>query len=596
MTAKELIDARPETVGALITFSSNPDTISVPTYQRPYQWDTSRVLDLMKLSDPDSREFGFIGTMVFVRNKEQRLEVVDGQQRLITIILILCAFRDFLTELTQRSTDKPVADMLDAMRMDIQSDSLLVSKIYSSVEAKPRITFSRTTYGVFENIYLRGLDGFEVDDDVERQESNAFAKNYENVKRYLQDKYNHVPTRNMVILLDARLNKLKGLVVNAIYIGRQEFAGEVFESINGTGVNLKLSELVKNYIFRNLGESAVETKWAEITKNCDQKNELVENIIKYDWQSRFDITDDFEIFRSIRTNTPDVEQYFDRLVRLSKILSFYFHPSTERFKVLKLKDNSNDKNHIIKQASVLRMLGVKQFLRLIFALDGLRDHMDIKQYARLLDALVNFQVRAKIAAVPTNSIDSLYSSLAKTLVRLRSDIESGQIPQAKARERLTTELFDSLPTSLKKLSPDVEFIDAFARLERPRTKKDLFKYVLGKIENHLQRTELIIDTLDNQTTLEEIYPQHPALGWSKSDCLPDDIYKIGNATILRGRDNRLASNATIEEKVDVYRQSKLRINEDLVKSLGEPPLTWSTDAIKGRGSQLAEIAGSIWTL
>ncbi|MGH7241718.1 MAG: DUF262 domain-containing protein [Candidatus Saccharimonadales bacterium] len=96
MSAKDTLDARPETIGALITFSSAPRTIRIPIYQRSYQWDESKALDLLRLSDPDTNEFGFIGTMVFVQKANQGLDVVDGQQRLLSVIIILCALRDFI--------------------------------------------------------------------------------------------------------------------------------------------------------------------------------------------------------------------------------------------------------------------------------------------------------------------------------------------------------------------------------------------------------------------------------------------------------------------------------------------------------------------
>lgn len=595
MATKDLIDARPETISSLVTFSSNPSPIIIPTYQRPYQWDTSRAIDILKLSDPDSKDFGFIGTMVFVRNNDDHLEVVDGQQRLITIILTLCAFRDFLDERSTSIKDDTVAEQLREMARDIQKDHLVVSRSYSSVEAKPRLEFKRNTYDTFKNHYLLNNKKFKPDDDIYKQELATLDKNYAAAKKYFNEKYEGANERNIVPLLNRRFTKLLELVVNAIYISQPNLAGEVFESINGTGVNLKLSELVKNYIFRNIDSESIEQDWELISHNCDLKNPYIENLIKYDWQSRYDITDDFEIFRSIRTHTDDTKAYFAKIVRLSKIMSFYLHPEENNFKHLKLVDNSNDKNHIIRYASILRTLQVKQFLRVIFALDGLREYIDIRQYTKLLELLTNFQVRAKVANVGTNGIDSLYSKYAQAFMRIASDVASGSIPKNKIRDRVTSLLFDEMHGSMKKLSPDYDFVDAFSRLERPKSNKDIFKYLLAEIEYRLQKNELVVDVRNNHITLEEIYPQTPSEEWSSAECKVTDTYKIGNATILTGRDNRVASNNTISDKVLIYKTSNLKLNKQLVDLIGASP-SWSSAKIESRGRVLAEYAKEIWKL
>src|SRR5690606_31804737 len=129
-------------------------------------------------------------------------------------------------------------------------------------------------------------------------------------------------------------------------------------------------------------------------------------IIKYDWQNRVDETKDFEIFRSIKSSTrQNVGAYLERLFRISQIFNFYLHPNVENFSKLKLVDNQNDKNHIIKFALTLRILNVKEFLRLIIAVDTLKELISIRDYNKMLKNIQNFQVRAKIAGVATNQIN-----------------------------------------------------------------------------------------------------------------------------------------------------------------------------------------------
>ena len=596
MSAKETIDARPESVGALITFSSTPHTILVPIYQRFYQWDQSKVLDILKLSDPDSRDFGFIGTMVFVQNKGQSLEVVDGQQRLISIVLILCALRDFINEYIEGCDDPDTAQKLEDMSRDIQKENLLVSKSYSEATDNPRIIFHRASYDVFKERYLIGNLDFVPEEIRSRNELNNFSNNYEKAKEYLRNKYGH-RKKEITPLLNKRLEKLKNLVVNAIYITNPLYAGEVFESINGTGITLKLSELVKNYIFRSVSIASAQNKWEQIEANCDNKSILIENIIKYDWQNRYEETEDFEIFRSIKSNVSDVDKYLDRLVRISKIFSFYLHPNTENFAYLKLDDNRNDKNHIIKLASTLRIINVKQFLRLIIALDVVREHVNINDYHKLLKNIHNFQIRAKVANIGTNEIDRLYSKYGRKLQRISDDMSENLISKKEAPIVIRKLLFSSLPSELIKISTDEAFATGFVNLSRSKsTGKDFFKYLLSNIENHLQKRELIIDIKDNQITLEEIYPQEPAEGWGLTDLGIEDIYKFGNATILKGKDNGAGSNKVIGEKYPIYENSNLLLNKNVVRIVSANNREWNKDTILQRSHELSRSAMEIWKL
>ena len=74
--------------------------LQVPPFQRSYSWDRSNVeeylSDLASAREKDSAYF--MGTVVFAQDKEDpdRQQVVDGQQRLATTAVLLCAVRDRL--------------------------------------------------------------------------------------------------------------------------------------------------------------------------------------------------------------------------------------------------------------------------------------------------------------------------------------------------------------------------------------------------------------------------------------------------------------------------------------------------------------------
>src|SRR3989338_2051006 len=72
----------------------------IPRYQRPYSWTTDEVSDLW--NDLIEEESAFLGSFVFnyeKYNEEEFVEVIDGQQRLITLTILMAVLRDIYKEL-----------------------------------------------------------------------------------------------------------------------------------------------------------------------------------------------------------------------------------------------------------------------------------------------------------------------------------------------------------------------------------------------------------------------------------------------------------------------------------------------------------------
>jgi uncharacterized protein with ParB-like and HNH nuclease domain len=72
--------------------------LSVPIYQRAYAWTDEQVTELLKdLSDAiitRSEEY-FLGTVVLTKGQAGRQMVIDGQQRLVTVTILIAAIKDY---------------------------------------------------------------------------------------------------------------------------------------------------------------------------------------------------------------------------------------------------------------------------------------------------------------------------------------------------------------------------------------------------------------------------------------------------------------------------------------------------------------------
>lgn len=82
----------------------------IPRYQRPYSWSADEVVDFWNdIKQPEAS--CFIGSFVFnLENlkKENLIEIIDGQQRILTITIFMAAIRDILREMGEMDNAKRI--------------------------------------------------------------------------------------------------------------------------------------------------------------------------------------------------------------------------------------------------------------------------------------------------------------------------------------------------------------------------------------------------------------------------------------------------------------------------------------------------------
>jgi uncharacterized protein with ParB-like and HNH nuclease domain len=68
----------------------------IPRYQRPYSWTEDEITELWNDINDEENSY-FLGSFIFnheTLDKEGFIEIVDGQQRILTITTFIAAIRD----------------------------------------------------------------------------------------------------------------------------------------------------------------------------------------------------------------------------------------------------------------------------------------------------------------------------------------------------------------------------------------------------------------------------------------------------------------------------------------------------------------------
>ncbi|MDQ4212657.1 DUF262 domain-containing protein [Microbacterium capsulatum] len=218
-------------VSTIEWLSKDSTTIVVPVYQRQYRWDIGGceqlLTDIRAVADEDDAHRHFIGSILSAEDVALRdvdsadadLVLIDGQQRLTTLMLLIAALHHSV-----RESDPAFAAELH--RVLVRADDPDRTKL------RPHDAWAH----LFESVVLDRRGGEEresrFDDNYAFFRSQVHADEAPRIWRGLQ-RLEHVS-----ITLDADAN-----------------AQQIFESLNSTGEPLRDHELIHNYVLMGLSHS-----------------------------------------------------------------------------------------------------------------------------------------------------------------------------------------------------------------------------------------------------------------------------------------------------------------------------------------------------
>ena len=259
-----------KTINALFRL---PVQYEIPIYQRRYVWneDNWRPLwnDVLNNVEDKSRHH-FTGAIVtrHIENRPiEKYEIIDGQQRLTTFQIILCAFKhlcesgdyedqDQLAQRADRHIRNPKS-AVDGGKEKIEGDSVkrLVYKLipteYDSGAFRTLVKLEKgETVGMIEEtihiikrayVYFKG----KIEEDANG--------NYERMKE----------------LLNSFINRFEVAEIN---LGQEDQSQEIFLSINATGRQLSEFDYLRNYIFLRTREkekrdALYDEHWSKFEKD-----------------------------------------------------------------------------------------------------------------------------------------------------------------------------------------------------------------------------------------------------------------------------------------------------------------------------------------
>lgn len=530
---------------------TNKVLFRIPVYQRNYDWSESncnRLLDdiygIMQSGDKH-----FLGTIVFMAAKSggfalQEYIIIDGQQRLTTLMLILKAL-------------SVVAESVgDDCYHEIEEQYL--HNKYCDEEFKVKLKPIKSDNNQFLLLLEDKLD--EMDEDTHIYHNFMLCK--ERFVRWAEKGIN--PSQ----VLDA-LTKLE--IVEIVLTKGEDDPQVIFESINSTGLELSNADLIRNYLLMNADdqEKLYENYWLYIEKTLRNKMDY----------SNLDAF--FMQYIVYKTSKPvNSRQLYNSFVKLFKD-SGYSQESilkelryyAEIFGAFVYGSNKYSEriNRLLYRLRVLNQTTCYPFLLHVFD-DYHQGVIDEETVEQILQFILAYLLRRMVCGVPSNTLRGLFTYLYNRIFKVASN-------KQKYYETLNKFLFT---VSSKDVIPSA------AEFERALQKANIYgnnalcRFLLLDIENGDGKEILQAENL----TIEHIMPQTLSADWShiRPEEHEEYLHTLGNLSVT-GYNSEL-SNKSFAEKQDIIRENSKAVilNSDVLDKE-----SWNIATIQARAKRLAGI-------
>jgi len=542
----------------------------IPRFQREYSWEPDHVAAFWSDVIENLSEAYFIGAMVVYKVERSTLAVVDGQQRLTTITILLCAIREAFKKI-----DRP--DLADGLQAYIEQKDRENKTVY--------VLKTESSFPFLQEEILKNDDA-EVPFTIGREEEaiqrafDIFQQNIDQeVAEYLGNKEQSAEDnqKDATTWLSMLRDTVFDLNLILVTLDTEDDAYLIFETLNTRGKDLALADLLRNHfakLIRNVSEvDQVKEKWSKVQDTIKSSPVQLDpdTFIVHSWQSRYDFVTKAKTFQKVkdRVSKKNAKSHLDRFVS-----------DSEQWRSIFDTDYiwSKSEKEVARSLKALRTFKVVQPTPGVLSL--VRAYRDkVIKYKTLRNALSNiekfhFAFNAITSSRSSGGISGMYSSFGRQIFECddsgeASTIIADLVTKLRHREVAGSEF-------------DVGF-EQVIYTNKHSSQKALVQYILRKLA--MFESQPFIGETDD-LTIEHLLPQSS----SRADEDHQVIGQIGNLMLVDQKTNEMLSTNNFKEKKFILESRGYKLPElfDDVDELDEEVIRRNTQRI----SELAR--NEIW--
>lgn len=571
---------------------------AIPRYQREYTWGKNQwesLFDDVLENDP----VYFLGSIICINQSTdtlsvQKLELVDGQQRLMTLSLLFASVYQALKSHETDLDDEQRVELINLKR------KLVLKKGDDQIRLIPQIQNNNNAdyRAVLSEIGIIG------DCDVP-----AYAGNRKIFRayRYFQDRIDQIANgrSNRLETIMEFLDKVSQACLVKIEVASHADAYTLFESLNNRGMPLTAVDLIKNKLLARL-ESIEPGRvdhyfghWNRLLGYLGDDYAIQERFFRQYYNAfKEEIKTVHQVPVATRSN---LIQIYEKLINHDAKDCLQKISAAGRLYSLILSRNQDDAlNGLEKQLKDLeRIQGAPSYLLMLYLLVR-KDELELTNahLTSIVELLVRFFVRRNLTDTPpTRDLTRLFMTVIEKISGLRGEAVPLSIEQQLVAVSVSDEAFQR-------------------KLEGPIYEENsgVTRFILCALAEQAMTKETWVDLwrFENKQfvwTIEHIFPQGENIPqtWiamiaggdekKAKEAQQTHVHKLGNLTIT-GFNSALGNKSFEDKRGRMDRQGRavgykngLKLNEDLATAT-----SWSVEQIDARTTKLVQQVSALFRL
>ncbi|PDX32385.1 DUF262 domain-containing protein [Helicobacter pylori] len=519
----------------------------IPIYQRPYQWteeNCEKLLDdLFEDYEEDRESDYFCGSLVLVKSdpnsKTEIYDVVDGQQRLSTFILLAKVLATLYSERLDPESKSP----------EYLQESWSDRHEYKGKKKKKRLDFDLVGSSAKKD-FQDALDFFDNLDASKGKNSksndpskgkNSYLKNAICLKNYLRKK----EIEDINDFIDWLYSNVKFITIICPSIDK---ALRIFSILNARGLALNATDIFKGELLKKLTEEKEQeelaTHWEDLRQKCLDNGFAMETLFSQYLIYLYPKTSREKMNKSLNTQFDElqkspleyldgVEDFYNAYVEVLEMPDRYAH-------LLSYKDD--DYLCVILCASLLH-------------------HYSDQDIEALKELLVKFYYQDWVAGQTKTTRSQTCCNIIIALKEKKSveSIASIVVKKYLDDKNITQRFRDNLK--------DSKLYEKFYFTGKTPKKNSWVKPILILVEYFMSDDDCPKRIqMDKKLHVEHILPQNPdpSRQWVKDFSEEERglyTHSLANLTLLGGNKNSQASNLDFKDKQKIYMGEEIKLNK-----------------------------------
>ena len=268
----------------------NENLYQIPLYQRPYSWGQEQIEelidDLFQAFDEKNEEDYFCGSIVLVKNKNgdgpfQQFDVIDGQQRLTTFVLMACVIRrSFLKNFEYAKIKKERIE-------EIINKSIEIEPPQTNAEPVERLTIqtlNTSNDGAELNAVIQRTkeSNFTKKGKLTKNEKNPYWKGVDYVENALERKKKELLEGKKTELEEFIHWMYKKVTFVKIVCENEDSAIQIFNTLNDRGLELSSADIIKSRMMQKLDfdkdRETFHNGWERTKKKLEHEDEQIDDL------------------------------------------------------------------------------------------------------------------------------------------------------------------------------------------------------------------------------------------------------------------------------------------------------------------------------